>query len=361
MARHERKTSIWSGSGDKKPGYKVPASTSARPAYAPPAARPQKPPPAEPPKPKTQVEAARFSKKQADADYLACAKEVKPLLEWVRGQQTIPLARVNKTTQDIIELAHKYEGTQLLENMQTIRLEYRPRRDDDISYYLYHSLNTALLCAIFGDLLKLEAAAYTRLVKLGYVMDLGMMALPQALRRRDTRLDGGQLAALRRHPAATVKMLTSTGEWDGELLAAVAAHHERYNGNGYPEGLKGTAIPEAARIAAIADTYDAAMQKREYDRRKSPFDILGELLYNQDMAMDPGLVCPVSHALAGMLKGRRVTLSDNSIGVVLDVDLNNIAYPLVKVVNRRVQTGPELYPVALADYFPLFGSNQSVD
>lgn len=353
MARHERRTSIWSGTGDKKPpaekpkAYQVPASTQSP---APPLRQPASPPP-----PQTVVEVARHSKKQADADYLAIAKDCLPLMEWVRDNKTVPMPRVNKTCKQIIELAHAYEGTQLLENMQITRLEARVRKDDDISYYLYHAINTALLNAIFGDVLKITGEEYSRLVKLGLVMDMGMLILPAELRRRDVKLNEAQIGLIRRHPQEGGEMLAASGERDEELLKAVGAHHERYNGKGYPECLKAYSIPETARIASLADTFDAAMQKREYDRRKSPFDILGELLYNRDMAMDPGLVRPVVSALAGMLKGRRVTLSDNSIGIVLSVDLNNITYPVVKVVNRRVQTSPELYPVALAEYFPLFG------
>lgn len=299
---------------------------------------------------KTRLEQARQAKNRADADYKALAAQIQPVLDGILTHDMVSLLAMNGVVDSILSVFEQNEKPVLLENMQVVRIDLNSSR----SYYVYHSLNVALLNALIGSALQFDGPELRRLVKLGFVSDFGMLRLPPELCSRDTKLTPEQIATIRTHPSLTVALLEQSGEDDQELLQAAATHHERYNGRGYPSGIKGLEIPEIARVTAVSDSYDAAVAKKNFGVRKSPFDILNELLENPDMMLDPGITRVVVTEFSQMLVGRYVSLSDNSVAQVLSVDLNNLQYPVVRVVNRRVQTGPNLYPVALSGHLPMF-------
>ncbi len=299
---------------------------------------------------KTELEQARESKRKADEDYKALLAKITGMLRDITENSHVTLAALDGMVTDIIGAHARNDKSVLLENMQVVRLDL----DAERSYFVYHSLNVALLNALLGQTLRVEGDDYRRLVKLGLVSDFGMMRLPPELRRRDTRYDPKQLAQIQRHPKLSVDLLEKSGETDDDLFAAVAAHHERFNGQGYPRRLRGHQSPYLARISAVNDSFDAAMAQKRYGDRKSPFDILSELMDNQSLTLDPAITRVAVWEYAHKLVGRYVLLSDNSMAQVLTVDYNNLRYPEVRILNRRVQTSPQLHPVALTGYLPLF-------
>jgi HD-GYP domain-containing protein (c-di-GMP phosphodiesterase class II) len=85
------------------------------------------------------------------------------------------------------------------------------------------------------------------------------MGVPEAVIFKPTQLDENDWQKMKDHPAAGVGILARFSTFSG-LLEAVLYHHERYDGKGYPEGLKGNGIPMGARILAICDSYDAMIR-----------------------------------------------------------------------------------------------------
>ncbi len=299
---------------------------------------------------KTELEQAREKKRKADEDYKALLAKTTCMLKGIVEDDKVPMPALEKMVADIIEVYEQNDKSVLLENMQVVRLDLNAER----SYFIYHALNVALLNALLGQALQVEGEAFKRLVKLGLVSDFGMMRLSQEFRRRDTQYDQKQHAQIQRHPKLSVELLEKCGDTDTVLFAAVAAHHERFNGRGYPARLRGHQTPLLARISAVSDSFDAAMAQKSYDDRKSPFDILSELMENKNLMLDPAITRIAVWEFAHKLVGRYVLLSDHSMAQVLSVDYNNLRYPEVRIVNRRVQTGPELHPVALTGYLPVF-------
>ncbi len=93
----------------------------------------------------------------------------------------------------------------------------------------------------------------------GLLHDVGMMSVPESVIFKPTKLDESDWQVMREHPARGVGILARFSTFSG-LLEAVLYHHEKFDGTGYPEGLKGTAIPMGARILAICDSYDAMIR-----------------------------------------------------------------------------------------------------
>jgi diguanylate cyclase (GGDEF)-like protein len=96
----------------------------------------------------------------------------------------------------------------------------------------------------------------------GRVHDLGKLAIPEEIRDKPGPLDSDEQRVLARHPVVGAHMLVSLGL--GKIAGWVRHHHERWDGQGYPNGLRGEEIPLAARIIAVAEAYDAMTSERAY-------------------------------------------------------------------------------------------------
>ena len=93
--------------------------------------------------------------------------------------------------------------------------------------------------------------------------DVGKIGIPENIITKEGKLSDSEYATIKKHPEMGAQILHSISEYPFLSIGA-KYHHERYDGRGYPEGLKGNDIPEAARIIAAADTYDAMTSKRSY-------------------------------------------------------------------------------------------------
>lgn len=93
--------------------------------------------------------------------------------------------------------------------------------------------------------------------------DVGKIGIPDAIINKEGKLTDEEYAIIKTHPRVGREILSKISA-SPELAIGASFHHERYDGKGYPFGLKGEEIPEMARIIAIADTYDAMASKRSY-------------------------------------------------------------------------------------------------
>jgi len=104
------------------------------------------------------------------------------------------------------------------------------------------------------------------------------------------RLTPAERRAIATHPARGAEVLAPLDNFYPELSAGVLAHHERWDGTGYPRGLKGKRIPLASRIVAIADTYDAVKHSRSYRKGSSDAKAIAVIAEGRASQFDPDLV-----------------------------------------------------------------------
>ncbi|MCR4735878.1 MAG: HD-GYP domain-containing protein [Treponema sp.] len=97
----------------------------------------------------------------------------------------------------------------------------------------------------------------------GLLHDVGKIGVPSSIINKSGKLSDEEFAEIKKHPVIGKQILSSISK-SPYLSIAANYHHERYDGRGYPEGLKGEDIPEIARIIAVADSYDAMTSKRSY-------------------------------------------------------------------------------------------------
>ena len=119
--------------------------------------------------------------------------------------------------------------------------------------------------------------------------DIGMLALPDAIALHPGRLSDEQFAVMRRHPLLGARILESA-EFLEPIIPAVRYHHERVDGEGYPDGLSGKEIPLAARIIAVADAFDAMTSHRAFRQAMSVREALSEMGKASGTQFDPPVV-----------------------------------------------------------------------
>jgi putative nucleotidyltransferase with HDIG domain len=133
-------------------------------------------------------------------------------------------------------------------------------RDDNTSA---HSLNVTRYSMLLGQRLGLDEEQLRSLGQGAMLHDLGKIGIPDNILKKPGALDDVELERIREHPKLTSDILAPL-EKSNHFSEIARSHHERWDGNGYPDGLNGEDIPLLARIVAIADTWDAMTSDRIY-------------------------------------------------------------------------------------------------
>lgn len=119
--------------------------------------------------------------------------------------------------------------------------------------------------------------------------DIGKISMPDSILHKNTPLTIEDWNIIKRHPQAGIDILDPLDFLEQEKII-ILHHHERYDGTGYPGGLKAEAIPQGARIIALADAYDAMKSKRPYRDSLQASSIEQEITKNSGIQFDPKIV-----------------------------------------------------------------------
>jgi len=146
-----------------------------------------------------------------------------------------------------------------------------------------------------------ELAAEPQL-EYGFLLhDIGKIGIPDAILRKPGPLDPEELEQLRFHPVLGERVLEQIPYLSGLARDIVACHHERWDGKGYPAGLEGAEIPLAARIFALADSFDAMTNDRPYRRAMPISDAIDEIIRSSGSQFEPDL----ARAFVELVRERR--------------------------------------------------------
>ena len=152
-----------------------------------------------------------------------------------------------------------------------------------------HSQRVAMLSRQIGEAAGLPAADLKNIHIAGLVHDVGKIGMPEAILRKQDRLTDEEFAVVKQHPEIGWRILRGIPQF-APVLDGVRYHHERFDGRGYPHGLKGADIPLSARIIAIADTFDAMSSTRTYRAAKPRASVLAEMQACAGTQLDPQLL-----------------------------------------------------------------------
>lgn len=160
--------------------------------------------------------------------------------------------------------------------------------DTKDSYTNGHSLRVTLYSLILAEHLDLTQEFKEELEIAGLFHDIGKIAMPKSILCKNGKLTDQEFLVMKSHPVKgeriviNIKRLQKISEW-------IKAHHEKWDGRGYPDGLKGEEIPLAGRIIALADTYDAMTSTRPYRTALSHEVAISEVKRCSGTQFDPNL------------------------------------------------------------------------
>ena len=160
------------------------------------------------------------------------------------------------------------------------------RRDHGMSE---HAHAVSELATSMAQVMEMEQSQVSRIGIAALLHDLGNVAISDLLLLKTGRLLIEEQALLQEHAAIGGQIL-ETIPFLHDLMPAVRHHHERWDGNGYPDRLAGEDIPLAARIIAVAEAYDSMMKDHPYQSRRTSKKVLTELLRCAGTQFDPGMV-----------------------------------------------------------------------
>lgn len=200
----------------------------------------------------------------------------------LRVKHIIELVRLQKNLAEEVEIKTQENENLSLRVVQTLA----DAIDAKDTYTNGHSGRVAKyareIAARFGYNQKQQDEIYM----MGLLHDVGKIGVPDAVINKPDKLTDEEYALIKTHPAKGDRILKNIKERP-KLAVGARWHHERYDGRGYPDGLKGDAIPEEARIIAVADAYDAMTSRRSYRDILPQETVRAELIKGKGTQFDP--------------------------------------------------------------------------
>ncbi len=205
----------------------------------------------------------------------------------------------------------------------------------DFDEYTYtHCVNVSILSIALGRQMGLERKAIEHLGTGAIIHDIGKMLVPEDIFRKPASLTLYEFEEMMQHTLHGARVLSSHDGIDESSTQVVLAHHEKYDGTGYPNKLRGNEIHLFARIAAVADTYDAMTSKRVYHGALLPEHALSKIFILKGRHFETEIVERLIRCIGIYSIGTTVELNTGEIGVVVR---QNSDYPLRPVVMLLLQ------------------------
>ena len=258
---------------------------------------------------------------------LVPAKDSVPLKDELASARAVHAEAKQAVTQ-MMERLRRGRGLDVpqLENVVESMVESVARNRDAMGWlarmkskddYLYrHSLAASVWALAFGRHLGLDKETLKALGLGAMLLDIGKTKLPTELLRKTDRPTPDEWAQIRAHVDHGLEFVRSTPGMDEQVVMMVATHHERFDGEGYPQKLKADAIPLIGRIAGIVDCYDAMTSERHYAKPKSTYDSVRELKRLGGSWFQAELIELFIQAVGVFPTGTLVELNTGEVGVV---------------------------------------------
>ena len=154
---------------------------------------------------------------------------------------------------------------------------------------MQHSQRVSEICMEIAMLMDFNKEAINQIRIAGLMHDIGKIGIDERILNKPQSLTSEEWQEIKRHPEIAYRILSSANEFS-EMADYILEHHERWDGKGYPKGLKGEEISLQARIIAVADTYDAMISERPYRQPLSEDFAVQEIISNAGIQFDPVIV-----------------------------------------------------------------------
>ena len=243
--------------------------------------------------------------------------------------------------------------------------------EDLDSLSILHALNVATLSMMVAQHFDIEQDSIQLIGMAGLLLDIGEQRIPSRILRNRCHLSHRETREHHLHPYHAIDMLRRYTGFPEEVLDIIRSHHERLDGSGYPEKLKGDQIPLSVKIVSAVDQYDSLINHPDPAEAVCPAEALSRMYKHQQHLFAPDVVVAMIQTFGVYPPGTVVTLSDGSLGLVLNINFEVRLKPLILVYDPAalkdspptvdlslepkltiVRAMPRAHlPVAVAEYF----------
>ncbi|OUS28930.1 hypothetical protein A9Q99_10575 [Gammaproteobacteria bacterium 45_16_T64] len=185
------------------------------------------------------------------------------------------------------------------------------------SYTYKHSMGASIWAVALGRQIGLPKIDLMILATGTLLCDIGKVRLPEELLSKTGALSDEEFAQFRSHVELSLSIIDDAGNVNPKVRQLVAYHHERHDGSGYPNEIRGSGIPVLSRIAAIADCYDAMTSERVYAKAISPSVAVRKLFEWRGKAFQAELVEEFIQAVGLYPAGTLVELNSGVVAIVI--------------------------------------------
>ena len=227
----------------------------------------------------------------------------------------VTLSTLANQTAIIIENARLYEDLEDTFVQTVVTLANAIDMRD--TYTSSHSQRIAEWAADIARLLGCAAQDVQTIYWGGLLHDVGKIGIPDSILKKPGKLDEAEWKIIRGHTLHGAQLVAPIKKL-AEVAPLIECSHERYDGSGYPYGLKGEAIPLGARIIGVVDSYSAMRDERPYKKPISHAEAIEELKRNAGILFDPQVVTAFLYVLNNTTEQIRSVVSSSNVGHVFD-------------------------------------------
>jgi len=194
------------------------------------------------------------------------------------------------------------------------------------------SVNTAILAAMTAQELRLPPHKVQNVVSGALLHDVGMLRLSRGITEKKGGLSEAELEQIKSHPLHTSKIVTKELFGPHEVNLIALHHHERWDGQGYPDRLTGNAIDIGARIVSVADAFEAMVSKKSYRNSMVGYQAIKNLMADNSRRFDPTVISAFTKIMGIYPIGSIVCLNDSTIARVVKVHTDAPMRPVVQML-----------------------------
>jgi HD-GYP domain-containing protein (c-di-GMP phosphodiesterase class II) len=256
------------------------------------------------------------------------------LLRDIRLGKQVELERVEPMVEHMID--------SIFRNQDALLPLLRLKEHDN--YTFQHSVSVSALLVTFARGLDFSQQQIKEIAMGGLLHDVGKAKVPDAILNKPAKLSDAEFLKMKSHVVQSIILLQHTPRVCQTALEVAGQHHERYDGTGYPNKLKGDEISQHGQMGAIVDVYDALTSERVYKKGMLPTTALGKLLEWSKFHFHPDLVRTYIRSVGIYPTGSLVKLVSGRLAVVVEQSPDHSLQPKVRAIynsKRQQYISPE--------------------
>jgi HD-GYP domain-containing protein (c-di-GMP phosphodiesterase class II) len=234
---------------------------------------------------------------------------------------------------------------ELLDNKDIVAQLMDIRALDD--YLFAHSVNCCVLATLLAANMNYNEDILKDLATGTLLHDIGMVAVPETILRKSGKLTRKEFATVKTHPSFGYEILKKSSLFSERAGTVILQHHERRQGQGYPQGLKGNKINILAQIAGIVDVYDSLTSNRPYRRALQPHQAVEMLMSWGVEHFEIKILREFLANIAAYPLGSQVVLNNGECGLVIENTPGFTLRPVVRILYKGENMAPHPSPYDL--------------